>query len=77
MGREGVAFTLVTPEEGGELTRIEQRINLLLRRDEIRGLEAAPSLAPAPAAETPEGEEPGPPPPPPFGSRQRRHRRAL
>jgi ATP-dependent RNA helicase DeaD len=77
MGREGVAFTLVTPEEGGELTRIEQRINLLLQRDEIRGLEAAPSLAPAPAPETPSDEEPAAPPPPPFGSRQRRHRRAL
>lgn len=37
MGREGVAFTFVTPEEGGQLTRIEQRINRLLTRDEISG----------------------------------------
>jgi ATP-dependent RNA helicase DeaD len=77
MGREGVAFTLVTPEEGGELTRIEQRINLLLRRDEIRGLEAEPSPPTASASETPADGEPSAPTPPPFGSRQRRHRRAL
>ena len=37
MGREGVAFTFVTPEEGNELTRIEMRINRLLKRDEIEG----------------------------------------
>jgi ATP-dependent RNA helicase DeaD len=35
MGREGVAYTFVTPEEGGELTRIEQRIDRLLIRDEM------------------------------------------
>ena len=35
MGREGVAFTFVTPEEGGELTRIEIRINVQLKRDEM------------------------------------------
>ena len=33
---EGVAYTFVTPEEGGELTNIEMRINKLLIRDEIR-----------------------------------------
>ena len=37
MGREGVAYTFVTPEEGGELTRIEQRIDRLLIRDEMDG----------------------------------------
>ena len=36
MGREGVAYTFVTPEEGGELTRIEQRIDRLLIRDEMK-----------------------------------------
>lgn len=41
MGREGVAYTLVTPEEGTQLTRIEQRINRLLIRDEIRGFDIA------------------------------------
>ena len=37
MGREGVAYTFVTPEEGPELTKIETRINQLLTRDEIAG----------------------------------------
>jgi len=41
MGREGVAYTFVTPEEGGELTRIEVRIEKLLHRDEIEGFEAS------------------------------------
>ncbi len=36
MGREGVAYTFVTPEEGSELTRIEQRIDRLLVRDEMK-----------------------------------------
>ena len=40
MGREGVAFTFITPEEGNELTRIEMRINRLLKRDEIPGFVA-------------------------------------
>ena len=40
MGREGVAYTFVTPEEGNELTRIEIRIERLLKRDEIAGFES-------------------------------------
>ena len=40
MGREGVAYTFVTPEEGSELTRIEMRIDRLLTRDEIPGFVA-------------------------------------
>ena len=40
MGREGVAYTFVTPEEGNELTRIEMRINRLLIRQEAPGLGA-------------------------------------
>ena len=35
MGREGVAFSFVTPDEGIELTRIEQRIDRLLIRDDM------------------------------------------
>jgi ATP-dependent RNA helicase DeaD len=38
MGREGVAYSFVTPEEGAELTRIEMRINRLLMRAEMAGL---------------------------------------
>jgi ATP-dependent RNA helicase DeaD len=37
MGREGVAYTFVTPEEGQELTRIEVRIGKLLERAELEG----------------------------------------
>ncbi len=48
MGREGVAYTFVTPEEGGELTRIEMRIDRLLKRFEIPGFEASASRNPAP-----------------------------
>jgi ATP-dependent RNA helicase DeaD len=41
MGREGVAYTFVTPEEGGELTRIEMRIDRLLKRAELEGYNQA------------------------------------
>jgi ATP-dependent RNA helicase DeaD len=51
MGREGVAYTFVTPEEGPELTRIEMRIDKLLRRAELEGFEAvAPRPASSPAS---------------------------
>lgn len=46
MGREGVAYTFVTPEEGPELTRIEMRINRLLQRREVR--ELLPDYVPRP-----------------------------
>ena len=39
MGREGVAFTFVTPAEGQELTRIEQRIDRLLIQEEMPDME--------------------------------------
>jgi len=39
MGKEGIAFTFVTPEEGNQLTRIEMRIDKLLIRDEIDGFD--------------------------------------
>lgn len=35
MGREGVAYTFVLPDEGEELTRIEMRIDTLLKPDEM------------------------------------------
>jgi ATP-dependent RNA helicase DeaD len=41
MGREGVAYTFVCPHEGPELTRIEERIKRLLKRDEIQDFEAS------------------------------------
>ena len=51
MGREGIAYTFVTPEEGGELTRIEMLINRLLKRDEIEGFSSvATPVTKAPSA---------------------------
>ncbi|MDO4584734.1 MAG: DEAD/DEAH box helicase [Planctomycetia bacterium] len=44
MGRDGVAFTFVAPEEGNELTRIEMRINKLLQRDEIEGMRSVGAI---------------------------------
>ncbi len=38
MGREGVAYTFVTPDEGTELTRIEMRIDTLLKSDDMNGM---------------------------------------
>ncbi len=88
MGREGVAFTFVAPEQGSELTRIEQRINLLLKRDEMDGCETWAPDVPTEGQAVLEGGDGQPgqqqqaeqpePPPPPFAKRhQRRHRRAL
>ena len=89
MGREGIAFTFVTPEQGIELTRIEMLINKLLERDEIEGFvtvaQAAPPqegrTLPADVANGEPAAEAGPPkpaPPPPPGKRApRRHRRGL
>lgn len=78
MGREGIAFTFVTPEEGNELTRIEMRINLLLKRDEIPGFVALSKPQPTDDFDA-EGDEPFEPPAPKpvFGRRTRRIRRAL
>ncbi|MHB1037012.1 MAG: DEAD/DEAH box helicase [Pirellulales bacterium] len=91
MGREGVAFTFVTPEEGNELTRIEMRIDRLLRRDELHGFEAfsrKPASPPAGIApqdvaadEAAAAPEPAAKPAPPMmrrdGRGPRRIRRAL
>ena len=76
MGRDGVAYTFVCPDEGHELTRIEERINRLLKRDEIRDFEAVdprsvlrgPADADGSSDAVPEVEldpnRPVPPPPP-------------
>lgn len=85
MGREGVAYTFVTPEEGGELTKIEERINRLLVRDEIKDFELTSSrsrgAAPTKTGEgAPEGqpEEPKRQLPPELAKRAgKRYRRAL
>jgi ATP-dependent RNA helicase DeaD len=79
MGREGVAYTFVTPEEGPQLTRIEQRINLQLVRAEIEGMNlvATREAVETADAETSEQNDEAQTKPTPFGKRTRRHRRAL
>lgn len=83
MGREGVAYSFVTPEEGQELTRIEMLINRLLKRDEIEGFNTVAAVAKAAPAVDADGkpvappEEKPKPPPAPGGRRGRRHRRGL
>lgn len=89
MGREGIAFTFVTTEEGGELTRIEMLINRLLKRDEIEGFNTVATTVPyaapvvkagatAPAAAPAEPEPPAEPKKTPPGQRpRRRHRKGL
>ena len=87
MGREGVAYTFVSPEEGGELTRIEMRINRLLKRDEVPGFQAFDDPRAAGGVVLGDGpgyneddyvESPKPAPLPVFGKRApRRTRRAL
>jgi ATP-dependent RNA helicase DeaD len=84
MGREGIAFTFVTTEEGGELTRIEMLINRQLKRDEIDGFLSV--ATPVPYATPTDGASgdsaadapPAPPKKAPPGQRpRRRHRRGL
>lgn len=58
MGRTGVAYTFVSPEEGNELTRIEMRINQLLKRDEIEGFHTTAAAV----AESAVVEQAAPPP---------------
>jgi ATP-dependent RNA helicase DeaD len=89
MGREGIAYTFVTTEEGGELTRIEMLINRLLKRDEIEGFTTVAAAAPrsnqltepvanVDPAEPAQPEEPKPPRPLPPGRRPpKRHRKGL
>jgi ATP-dependent RNA helicase DeaD len=93
MGREGIAFTFVAPDEGYELTRIEERINRLLKRDDMKDFEfrSRESLAGMPhdgdhgeqgedgAAVVATEARPAPPPPPASAMRRppKKYRRAL
>jgi ATP-dependent RNA helicase DeaD len=84
MGREGVAYTFVAPDEGYELTRIEERINRLLKRDEIKDFDprAQEDIARVPmGAGGADGQAGAAAPPPPPTSMMRRppkrYRRAL
>lgn len=88
MGREGVAYTFVTTEEGGELTRIEMLINRLLKRDEIEGFSSVTTTVPYTQPPLADGAAPGDAPEepaapaapkkrPPGGRAPRRHRKGL
>ncbi len=46
MGREGVAYTFVSPEEGNELTRIEMRINRCSNATRLPGSTPSPDRNP-------------------------------
>ncbi|MFP6657325.1 MAG: DEAD/DEAH box helicase, partial [Pirellulales bacterium] len=74
---EGIAYSFVTPEEGGELTRIEVRINKLLARDEMRDFESV--AVPVKQEQEPKDDAAAKPAPPlkPGGRPRRRIRRAL
>ncbi len=76
MGREGIAFSFVTPEQGDELTRIEMLINTLLNRAEIEGFQTVAQVAP-PQADSSDDEETPKKPLPPGKRAPRRHRRGL
>jgi ATP-dependent RNA helicase DeaD len=81
MGRdgiaEGVAYTFVTPEEGGELTGIEMRINKLLIRDEIRDFESVRKKPDSPEEPSSAATKPPAPQLKKGGRPKRRIRRAL
>jgi ATP-dependent RNA helicase DeaD len=77
MGREGIAFSFVTPEEGKELTRIEMRINRLLKRDEMPGFDSYAKPEDHGASGEAGAEEQAAAPKPVFGRPIRRVRRAL
>lgn len=72
MGKEGVAFSFVTREEGEQLTGIEMLINRQLIKDGFDGFDFS---APPDAPPTPDGKPKEPPPT--LGRRKKRHRRAL
>ena len=85
IGKDGVAISFVTPEQGGHLTDIEMTINKLIDEDRMEGFESyAPrkreplrTLA-ADGTPTPiEEEPPSPPKKPVFGKPNRRYSTRL
>ncbi|HTW94282.1 MAG TPA: DEAD/DEAH box helicase [Tepidisphaeraceae bacterium] len=62
MGAAGKAFTYVTPEQGEELTKVENLINMVIPQAMMEGFE--PSPPPADWTDQKPGTEPGGPPKP-------------
>jgi len=56
MGAKGKAFTLVTPQQGEELTKVENLINMVIPQAELEGF--TPSPPPADWTELPPGDQP-------------------
>lgn len=68
MGRDGIAFTFVTPDEGPQLTAIELNINKLLQRDSLNSVQSLSGENGLPAAtgsnsESSDAQSPRPNPP--------------
>ncbi len=77
MGREGVAYTFVTLEQGEELTKIEMRIDQLLIKDAIEGFDPMEySEKPQPDAVDDKPQEPPPKPLYGRGRGPKKYRRA-
>ena len=70
MGKDGVAVSFVTPEEGSELTRIEDFINKMIPEERFDDFQAY-----EPRVKTPEGEHK--PAAPIFGRRTKRYSQRL
>lgn len=80
MGREGVAISFVTPDQGKELTAIEMLQEQLIMEDQIEGFVASELLPVDPNASSAAGAEaeaPKEPPKPRFGKRSRRYSNRL
>ncbi len=69
MGKDGVAYAFVTPEQGPQLTKIEAFINLQLTEDRIAGFDAY-----TPPVKTPEAPKPAAPV---FGRRLKKYSRRV
>jgi ATP-dependent RNA helicase DeaD len=70
MGKDGIAISFVTPEQGELLTAIEISINKLVEEQRMPNFEA---YAPRVKVE----QEPKPPAQPVFGRQSRRYRNRL
>ncbi len=71
IGKDGVAISFVTPEEGKELTRIEEYINKVVDVDRIDGFETFTPRVKGPEAAAPKATTPV------FGRRTKRYSNRL
>lgn len=72
MGAEGKAFTFVRPDQGEELTKVENLINMIIKPGEMEGFVPRPPPdrgPPAPVVAAEPAPDRPPPPPPKAGMR--------